>query len=155
MLRERERKKDETSAISYKVLFILDFSVTLISLCLGYFLYLFACIFTYLSLRYVVNWLAEFMNYVSTYLIYWEWQASLPNTLLTANAHPVRESELPYSPFPMSQSMPNKYGNTVSSFGGSSISVAEVRVLSLLKYCVREILIFDELMHYYERGIGF
>ncbi|KAL8113184.1 hypothetical protein AgCh_020481 [Apium graveolens] len=51
--------------------------------------------------------------------------ASLPNTLLTANANPVRESELPYSPFPMSQSMPNKYGNTVSSIGGSSISVAE------------------------------
>ncbi|WOG85027.1 hypothetical protein DCAR_0104213 [Daucus carota subsp. sativus] len=51
--------------------------------------------------------------------------ASLPNTLLASNIHPVRESELPYSPFPMSQSMPTKYGNTVSSIGGSSISVAE------------------------------
>ncbi|KAK1368867.1 COPII coat assembly protein like [Heracleum sosnowskyi] len=51
--------------------------------------------------------------------------ASLPNTLLASNIHPVRESELPYSPFPMSQSMPTKYGNTVSSISGSSISVAE------------------------------
>uniref|UniRef100_A0A166EWR8 GBF-interacting protein 1 N-terminal domain-containing protein n=1 Tax=Daucus carota subsp. sativus TaxID=79200 RepID=A0A166EWR8_DAUCS len=51
--------------------------------------------------------------------------ASLPNTLLAANVHPARESELPYSPFPMSQSVPNKYGNTVSSISGSSISVAE------------------------------
>lgn len=51
--------------------------------------------------------------------------ASLPSTLLAANVHPVRESELQYSPFSVSQSMPTKYGNTGSSISGSSISVSE------------------------------
>ncbi|XP_057494238.1 uncharacterized protein LOC130779587 isoform X1 [Actinidia eriantha] len=50
---------------------------------------------------------------------------SLPNALLAASVQPVRESDLSYSPFPMTQSMPSKYGNTVSSIGGSSISMPE------------------------------
>ncbi|XP_057466004.1 uncharacterized protein LOC130755592 isoform X2 [Actinidia eriantha] len=50
---------------------------------------------------------------------------SLPSALLSASVQPVRESDLPYSPFPMTQSMPSKYGNTVSSIGGSTLSVPE------------------------------
>ncbi|KAA8519560.1 hypothetical protein F0562_013816 [Nyssa sinensis] len=37
---------------------------------------------------------------------------SLPSTLLAATVQPTREADLPYSPFPMTQSMPTKYGNT-------------------------------------------
>lgn len=51
---------------------------------------------------------------------------SLPNTLLASNAQPLRESELAYSPFPISQSMASKYGNSVSSLGGPTASMAEV-----------------------------
>ncbi|CAH1448748.1 unnamed protein product [Lactuca virosa] len=43
---------------------------------------------------------------------------SLPSTLLAANGHPVGESDLSYSPFPISQQMPTKYGS-------STISMAE------------------------------
>lgn len=50
---------------------------------------------------------------------------SLPNTLLAANAPPGREADLPYSPFPASQSTTTKYGNTVSSISGPTISMAE------------------------------
>ncbi|KAF5811278.1 putative GBF-interacting protein [Helianthus annuus] len=50
---------------------------------------------------------------------------SLPNTLLAANGHPARESDLSYSPFPVSQSMATKYGNSVPSISGSTISMAE------------------------------
>ncbi|KAI3800693.1 hypothetical protein L1987_28787 [Smallanthus sonchifolius] len=50
---------------------------------------------------------------------------SLPNTLLATNGHPVRESDLSYSQFPISQSMATKYGSSVSSISGSTISMAE------------------------------
>nr|GEX32440.1 kinase-related protein [Tanacetum cinerariifolium] len=50
---------------------------------------------------------------------------SLPSTLLAANGHPVRESDLSYSQFPTSQSMATKYGSSVSSISGSTISMAE------------------------------
>ncbi|KAM7500633.1 hypothetical protein LguiA_025047 [Lonicera macranthoides] len=50
---------------------------------------------------------------------------SLPSTLLAANVNPGRESDMPYSPFPVTQSMPTKYGNTVSSISGSTISMTE------------------------------
>lgn len=49
---------------------------------------------------------------------------SLPNTLLAASVPSGRESDLPY-PFPVTQSMATKYGNSVSSIGGPSISMAE------------------------------
>ncbi|KAL8192233.1 hypothetical protein R6Q57_027900 [Mikania cordata] len=49
----------------------------------------------------------------------------LPNTLLAANGHPVRESDLSYSPFPISQSMATKYGSSASSISGSTISMEE------------------------------
>ncbi|KAK9064353.1 hypothetical protein SSX86_015735 [Deinandra increscens subsp. villosa] len=50
--------------------------------------------------------------------------SSLPNPL-AANGHPVRESDLSYSPFPISQSMATKYGNSASSISGSTISMTE------------------------------
>ncbi|GFS42420.1 RNA polymerase II degradation factor-like protein [Actinidia rufa] len=50
---------------------------------------------------------------------------SLPSSLLEASVQPVRESDLPYSPFPMTQAMPTKYGNTVSSVSSSTISIPE------------------------------
>ncbi|XP_076949622.1 uncharacterized protein LOC143622309 isoform X2 [Bidens hawaiensis] len=49
---------------------------------------------------------------------------SLPNPL-AANGHSVRESDLSYSPFPVSQSMAAKYANSAPSISGSTISMAE------------------------------
>ncbi|KAJ9563666.1 hypothetical protein OSB04_008826 [Centaurea solstitialis] len=50
---------------------------------------------------------------------------SLPSTLLAANGHPVRESDLSYSQFSVNQSMPTRYGNSASSISDPSISMAE------------------------------
>ncbi|OAY29101.1 uncharacterized protein LOC110601137 isoform X2 [Manihot esculenta] len=50
---------------------------------------------------------------------------SLPSTLLASTVQPGREPDLPYSPFPVTQSMPTKYSNTASSISGPSISVSE------------------------------
>ncbi|XP_055826514.1 uncharacterized protein LOC129894943 [Solanum dulcamara] len=50
---------------------------------------------------------------------------SLQSTLLAANVHPGRESELSYSPFSTTQEMPTKYGNSISSISGSAISMPE------------------------------
>ncbi|XP_057948682.1 uncharacterized protein LOC131144215 isoform X3 [Malania oleifera] len=50
---------------------------------------------------------------------------SLPSALLPSTIQPVRESDLAYSPFPITQSMPPKYSNTVSSISGSTISMPE------------------------------
>ncbi|XP_022892368.1 uncharacterized protein LOC111407235 isoform X2 [Olea europaea var. sylvestris] len=50
---------------------------------------------------------------------------SLPSTLLAANVHSARESDLQYSPFPVTQSLPTKFGNSASSIGGSAISMPE------------------------------
>ncbi|KAG9159426.1 hypothetical protein Leryth_010977 [Lithospermum erythrorhizon] len=50
---------------------------------------------------------------------------SLPSTLLAANMNSGREIDLPYSPFPMNQSMPSKYANSASSLGGSAMSMPE------------------------------
>ncbi|KAL6538700.1 hypothetical protein OROGR_012688 [Orobanche gracilis] len=47
--------------------------------------------------------------------------SSLPSTLLTANIHPTRESDIQYSPFSVSA----KYENSVSSIGVSAISMSE------------------------------
>ncbi|XP_052181668.1 uncharacterized protein LOC127794532 isoform X2 [Diospyros lotus] len=51
--------------------------------------------------------------------------SSLPGSLLATSVEPVRESDLPYSPFPMTQSMATKYGNTMPSISGSTISMPE------------------------------
>ncbi|PWA87538.1 Kinase-related Protein [Artemisia annua] len=51
---------------------------------------------------------------------------SLPNTL-AANGHPVRESDLSYSQFPTSQSMATKYGSSVSSTSGITISMEALK----------------------------
>ncbi|KAJ8545349.1 hypothetical protein K7X08_017932 [Anisodus acutangulus] len=50
---------------------------------------------------------------------------SLPSTLLAANVHADRESDLSYSQFSATQAMAAKYGNSVSSIGGSTISMPE------------------------------
>ncbi|KAI3466795.1 hypothetical protein Pfo_023458 [Paulownia fortunei] len=63
--------------------------------------------------------LAPFSNVMHSYT------NSLPSTLLTANAHPTRDSDLQYSPFPVTQSTSTKYGNSVSSIGVSAISMSE------------------------------
>lgn len=60
------------------------------------------------------------------------WQAysnSLPSSLLAASVQPVRDLDLSYSPFPMAQSLNGKYGNTLSSMSGSTISMEEVPIL--------------------------
>ena len=46
--------------------------------------------------------------------------------MLAANVQSVRDSDLSYSPFPITQSTATKYGNTVSSIGSSTIAVPEV-----------------------------
>ncbi|XP_060194078.1 uncharacterized protein LOC132623353 isoform X1 [Lycium barbarum] len=50
---------------------------------------------------------------------------SLPSTLLAANVHAGHESDLAYSQFSATQAMAAKYGNSVSSIGGSTISLPE------------------------------
>ncbi|XP_024987473.1 uncharacterized protein LOC112522524 isoform X2 [Cynara cardunculus var. scolymus] len=50
---------------------------------------------------------------------------SLPSTLLAANGHPVRESDLSYSQFSVGQSLPTRYGNSVSSISDPTISMTE------------------------------
>ncbi|KAK6917235.1 GBF-interacting protein 1, N-terminal [Dillenia turbinata] len=53
---------------------------------------------------------------------------SLPSTLLGSNAH-VRESDNSYSPFSMTQSLPTKYSNPVTSISSSTLSVPEMQAL--------------------------
>jgi hypothetical protein len=43
---------------------------------------------------------------------------SFPSTLLNSGVPTARETELPYAPFPLPQSMPTKYNNTSSSISG-------------------------------------
>jgi hypothetical protein len=51
---------------------------------------------------------------------------SFPSTLLNSGVPTARETELPYAPFPLPQSMPTKYNNTSSSITGPpSISMPE------------------------------
>ncbi|CAN1150275.1 GBF-interacting protein 1, partial [Linum perenne] len=50
---------------------------------------------------------------------------SLPSALLASNMPTGREPELPYSPFPATQSMPTKYGTSASSISGPSMSMPE------------------------------
>ncbi|CAI0452155.1 unnamed protein product [Linum tenue] len=50
---------------------------------------------------------------------------SLPSALLASNVPTGREPDLPYSPFPATQSMPTKYGTTASSISGPSMSMPE------------------------------
>ncbi|XP_020553856.1 GBF-interacting protein 1-like isoform X1 [Sesamum indicum] len=63
--------------------------------------------------------LAPFPNSMQSYT------NSLPSALSPANVHPSRESDLQYSPFPVTQSTSSKYGNSVSSISGSAISMPE------------------------------
>ncbi|KAK7412790.1 hypothetical protein VNO78_04415 [Psophocarpus tetragonolobus] len=49
---------------------------------------------------------------------------SLPNALLPSAVQPARE-DIPYLPFPATQSMPTKYSNIASSIGGSNITMSE------------------------------
>lgn len=52
---------------------------------------------------------------------------SLPGTLLASNVQqqPLREPELAYSPFPISQSTQAKYNNSISSISGPTASMSE------------------------------
>ncbi|KAK6797271.1 hypothetical protein RDI58_004973 [Solanum bulbocastanum] len=50
---------------------------------------------------------------------------SLPSTLSAANVHAGRETDLSYLPFSATQAMAMKYGSSVSSIGGSTISMPE------------------------------
>ncbi|KAE8671815.1 kinase-related family protein [Hibiscus syriacus] len=50
---------------------------------------------------------------------------SLPSTLLTSTFQSAREPDLPYSPFPVTQSMPMKYSNAASSISGPTITTTE------------------------------
>ncbi|XP_068496152.1 uncharacterized protein [Phaseolus vulgaris] len=49
---------------------------------------------------------------------------SLPNALLASTVQTARE-DIPYLPFPATQSMPTKYSSIASSIGGSSITMSE------------------------------
>ncbi|XP_027345068.1 uncharacterized protein LOC113857410 isoform X2 [Abrus precatorius] len=49
---------------------------------------------------------------------------SLPSALLASNVQTARE-DIPYSPFPETQSMPAKYSNIASSIGGPAINMSE------------------------------
>ncbi|XP_043702636.1 signaling mucin HKR1-like isoform X2 [Telopea speciosissima] len=63
--------------------------------------------------------LTPFSNVMQSYT------SSLPSNLLAPAIQPVRESDIPYSPFLANQSMPTKYSTTVSSVSGSSASMPE------------------------------
>ncbi|MED6106420.1 hypothetical protein PIB30_004653 [Stylosanthes scabra] len=49
---------------------------------------------------------------------------SLPSSLLASTVQTARE-DIPYSPFPATQSMPAKYSNIASSIGGPTITMSE------------------------------
>ncbi|KAK7359147.1 hypothetical protein VNO77_01094 [Canavalia gladiata] len=49
---------------------------------------------------------------------------SLPSALLASTVQTARE-DIPYSPFPATQSMPAKYSNIASSIGGPTITISE------------------------------
>ncbi|XP_073149851.1 uncharacterized protein [Henckelia pumila] len=50
---------------------------------------------------------------------------SLSSALLPANVHPIRESDIQYSPFSLTQPTSSRYGNSISSSGVSEISLSE------------------------------
>ncbi|XP_068665876.1 probable GPI-anchored adhesin-like protein PGA55 isoform X2 [Aristolochia californica] len=50
---------------------------------------------------------------------------ALPSNLLASTVQPARESDLPYSPFLATQSMPTKYSTSMSSISGPTLSMPE------------------------------
>ncbi|XP_068666554.1 GBF-interacting protein 1-like [Aristolochia californica] len=50
---------------------------------------------------------------------------ALPSNLLASTVQPARESDLPYSPFLATQSMPTKYSTSMSSISGPTMSMPE------------------------------
>ncbi|XP_034932445.1 uncharacterized protein [Populus alba] len=50
---------------------------------------------------------------------------SLPSALLASTVQTGRETDLPYSPFPVTQSLPTKYNSAASSISGPGISMSE------------------------------
>ncbi|KAG9447548.1 hypothetical protein H6P81_013676 [Aristolochia fimbriata] len=50
---------------------------------------------------------------------------ALPSNLLASTVQPTRESDLPYSPFLATQSMPTKYSTSMSSISGPTMSMPE------------------------------
>ncbi|XP_073140421.1 uncharacterized protein [Henckelia pumila] len=63
--------------------------------------------------------LTPFANVMQSYT------TPLPSTLLASNVPSSRESDLQFSPFSVAQSLSAKYGSSVSSIGGSAISMSE------------------------------
>ncbi|XP_073297399.1 uncharacterized protein [Primulina huaijiensis] len=63
--------------------------------------------------------LTPFSNVMQSYT------TPLPSTLLASNVPSSRESDLRFLPFSMAQSLSAKYGSSVSSIGGSAISMSE------------------------------
>ncbi|CAK9146290.1 unnamed protein product [Ilex paraguariensis] len=68
---------------------------------------------------------SQMQNLASFSSVMPEYTNSLPSALLAANVQSVRDSDLSYSPFPITQSTATKYGNTVSSIGSSTIAGPE------------------------------
>ncbi|KAL8152265.1 hypothetical protein V2J09_010025 [Rumex salicifolius] len=50
---------------------------------------------------------------------------AMPSSLLPSNVHTVRDAELSYLPFPITQSMPTKYSSGLASINGPTNSMAE------------------------------
>ncbi|KAF9666440.1 hypothetical protein SADUNF_Sadunf16G0229600 [Salix dunnii] len=50
---------------------------------------------------------------------------SLPSALLASTVQTGRETDIPYSPFPVSQSLPTKYSSAASSISGPGLSMSE------------------------------
>ncbi|XP_010056860.2 uncharacterized protein LOC104444809 [Eucalyptus grandis] len=63
--------------------------------------------------------LASFSSVLPSY------SSSLPSALLASTVQTGRESELPYLPFPVTQSMPTKFSNPTSSMSSSVLSTPE------------------------------
>ncbi|XP_042494392.1 GBF-interacting protein 1-like isoform X2 [Macadamia integrifolia] len=75
--------------------------------------------FSYAQTNSQMQNLTPYSNVMQTYT------NSLPSNLLAPSIQPVRESDIPYSPFLATQSMPTKYSTAVSSISGSSASMPE------------------------------
>ncbi|KAJ8761921.1 hypothetical protein K2173_006523 [Erythroxylum novogranatense] len=68
---------------------------------------------------------SQMQNIASLSSVLQAYNNSLSSTLLGSTVQAGREHELPYSPFPVTQSMPIKYSNAPSSISGPSISMPE------------------------------
>ncbi|KAJ8761327.1 hypothetical protein K2173_001383 [Erythroxylum novogranatense] len=68
---------------------------------------------------------SQMQNIASLSSVMHAYSNSLSGTLLGSNVQTVKEPDLPYSPFPVTQSLTTKYSNAQSSISGPSISMPE------------------------------